>query len=148
MINKPWRLAHSLRVLREQLDHVAPERSLISDGSIGDARHARRNSDHNPWVTVPQKGILMGVVTAIDVTHDPAGGLDCTILANLLMHDPRVKYLIWKAKIWNPVVSQAWRRYKGVDPHNAHMHVSVMAEQRFFDDTKPWDLKGLNEIGA
>lgn len=143
MKNKPWRLAHSLRVLLEQLDDLAPERSKATDGSIGDAKHARRNSDHNPWVQVIQKGHPMGVVTALDITHDPAGGLDCTELANCLMHDNRVKYLIWKKQIWNPSISQAWRRYRGVNPHTVHMHVSVMSEPRFFDDTKAWPIESL-----
>ena len=138
--NEPWRLAYSLHKLREQLDEWAPERSKISDGSIGDARHQSRRSDHNPWVKVLHKGHVFGVVTAIDITHDPEGGCDCDVLASYLMRDSRVKYLIWKRRIWNPTVSQAWRRYKGADPHTEHMHVSVMSSQQFFDDKKPWPL--------
>jgi hypothetical protein len=143
MKNNPWRLAHSLRVLREQLDEIAPERSKESDGSIGDARHQSKRSDHNPWIKGIQNGHPMGIVSAIDITHDPEHGCDCSVLANLLMHDSRVKYLIFRKKIWNPSISQYWRRYSGVNPHVKHLHVSVMPEVKFFDDTKAWPLESL-----
>ena len=42
-----WRVARSLDVLLGQLNALAPERSKASDGSIGDAAHASRSSDHN-----------------------------------------------------------------------------------------------------
>lgn len=146
--NQPWRLAHSLRVLREQLDDAAPERSKISDGSIGDARHQSRRSDHNPWIKVVEKGHVMSVVSAIDITHDPEGGCDCRILANLLMADRRVKYLIFNRKIWNPTINQAWRRYKGANPHTEHLHVSVMPDFGFLDNTDPWPIDELAKYHA
>ena len=67
-----WRVAKSLLKLRDQINAHAPKRSKKSDGYIGDAAHASRSSDHNPWV----KDGKMGVVTAADFTHDPAGGFD------------------------------------------------------------------------
>lgn len=68
-----WRVASSLLVLRSQVDALWPGRRKDSDGTIGDANHALSDSDHNPWV----KDGLMGVVTAMDITHDPAKGCDC-----------------------------------------------------------------------
>jgi hypothetical protein len=62
------RIAKSLDVLRSQINKAHPNRSKVSDGWIGDTAHAARASDHNP-----NSG---GVVTALDLTHDPAHGFD------------------------------------------------------------------------
>ena len=62
-----WRVAQSLIRLRDQINLAAPTRSKASDGTIGDAAHATRDSDHNPWV---KEGAL-GIVTAMDITHAP-----------------------------------------------------------------------------
>ena len=67
-----WRVAKSLEHLRTQVNNAFPNRSKASDGTIGDISHQGRESDHNPWVV--DAGI--GVVTALDVTHDPAHGCD------------------------------------------------------------------------
>ena len=63
-----WRLARSLAVLRSQINDLSPNRSKISDGTIGNQEHASRVSDHNPNAA--------GVVTAMDITHDPQHGID------------------------------------------------------------------------
>ena len=56
-----WTLAHSLTVLLRQVNAQWPQRSRVSDGTIGDTEHASRPSDHNPN--------MRGVVTALDITH-------------------------------------------------------------------------------
>ena len=38
-----WRIAKSLDTLLAQLNALAPHRSKLSDGSIGDAAHATRD---------------------------------------------------------------------------------------------------------
>jgi hypothetical protein len=128
----PWRVASSLNVLLGQLNVLAPRRSKASDGSIGDADHASRDSDHNPWYGP-------GIVTARDFTHDPAGGLDCQWLANVLVanRDPRIKYIIWNRRIWQG----SWRAYSGTNPHTKHLHLSVVASPAN-DSTSPW--AGIN----
>ena len=68
-----WRVAESLLELREEIDAFAPDRSTEFDGTIGDEEHAGRKSDHNPSI---KDSNGTGVVSALDVTHDPAGGLD------------------------------------------------------------------------
>jgi len=136
---RPWRLATSLQRLRENVDALAPLRSKRSDGSIGDAAHASRDSDHNPWVNADGKG----VVTAIDITHDPANGCEAARLAESLRvaRDPRVKYVIWNRHIFSATVQPwQWRPYGGSNPHEHHMHISVQAEPERFDDTAEWQI--------
>jgi hypothetical protein len=124
-----WRVARSLDVLLAQLNALAPKRSKVSDGSIGDTSHQNRSSDHNPWYGP-------GIVTARDFTHDPAH-LNCHSLADRLVagRDPRIKYVIWNRRIWSP--GAGWRRYTGPNPHTSHLHLSVVASP-LCDDTKPW----------
>lgn len=74
-----WRVAKSLLILRDQINQYAPHRNKASDGTIGDEHHAHTNSDHNPQVLDGN----IGVVTAIDITHDPAQGV---MLRRLSMH--------------------------------------------------------------
>jgi len=134
---RPWRVAGALKRLRQEIDLLAPGRSKASDGSIGDAQHAASTSDHNPWVVADG----MGVVTAIDITHDPAQGCDCALLAERLRQarDPRIKYVIWNRRIFSSVRQPwVWRSYSGANPHAHHIHVSVSAQPALFDDALPW----------
>lgn len=131
-----WRLADSLIELRNQINMMWPARKRGSDGSIGDERHQSRSSDHNPWI---RQGSL-GVVTAIDVTHDPANGVNAPELCELLKLDHRVKYLIWNRRIWNHGVADSWRRYQGSNPHDKHFHISVHSSPVLFDDKAPWRI--------
>lgn len=135
-----WRVARSLDTLLGQLNAAAPRRSKASDGSIGDAAHASRDSDHNPWYGP-------GVVTARDYTHDPAGGLDCQWLAGALVasRDPRIKYVIYNRRICDSRPGSnpwAWMPYSGTNPHTKHLHLSVM-DNASCDDTRGWSLSGV-----
>ena len=139
-----WRLALALAQLREELDAAAPARSRASDGTIGDAAHASRDSDHNPWVT--DRGV--GVVTAIDLTDDDAHGADMAKLADHLLRkrDPRIKYLIHNARIASSYPTSStpawtWRPYSGVNAHRKHLHVSVQPEHALYDSRAGWDVK-------
>lgn len=134
-----WRVARSLDTLLGQVNVLAPLRSKASDGSVGDASHQTRDSDHNPWYGP-------GVVTARDYTHDPAGGLDCVSLANALVasRDPRIKYMIWNQRIIDSRPGNnpwAWVHYSGTNPHTKHLHLSVMPNASC-DDTRAWSLGG------
>lgn len=137
-----WRLAKSLEKLRAQVNQKWPARSRNSDGSIGDAKHASRASDHNPWV----KDGAMNIVTAIDITHDPKSGCDSYALAECWRRsrDPRIKYIISNGRIASQDKGWTWRKYTGSNPHNHHVHISVMAAKKFYDDVAEWPL----EIGA
>jgi lysozyme family protein len=139
----PWRAAKALLALKSQIDAACPGRATGYDGTIGDLRHQGSVSDHNPHVR--DDGI--GVVTAIDITHDPAHGCDAGRLAAALhdARDPRIKYIIWNRRIANasPIGAApawAWRTYTGASPHDHHCHISVKADKNFYDDTSPWPI--------
>ena len=125
--------------LREQCNLLWPQRSKANDGTIGDERHRSLKSDHNPN--------SQGIVTAIDITHDPRNGCDAEKLAEAIRasKDPRVKYLIWNRRIMSgegqSQPAWVWRSYHGGNPHTKHIHVSIRGYKKYWDDTSPWDLK-------
>jgi hypothetical protein len=129
-----WTLAGGLATLRREVDAAHPARSKASDGTLGDAAHAARESDHNP-----DSG---GVVRAWDCTSwvDPATGTDVAeTLAEFLRagKDPRVKYVIWRRRIFSDVDPWTWRPYDGANPHDHHVHISVRPHPTG-DDPSPW----------
>lgn len=134
-----WRVAKCLDQLLKQVNAAVPNRSKASDGSIGDAAHASRVSDHNPWVDDPHSSV--NVVTARDFTHDPAGGFNAYAFAESLKSakDPRVKYVISNRRIWSLARnSEGWRQYDGDNPHTKHTHVSCTSSYPLFDSVAPW----------
>lgn len=140
-----WRVAKSLLKLREQANKAWPNRATASDGTIGDAAHATRDSDHNPWV----RDGPMGVVTALDITHDPGDGADMNRLAEALRasRDPRVKYLIWNRRICRAYAKSsyaawAWAPYTGSNPHTHHLHISVQPTKSLYDSVRAWPMPG------
>ncbi|OBQ82367.1 MULTISPECIES: DNA/RNA non-specific endonuclease [Mesorhizobium] len=142
-----WRAANALLALRKQVDEAAPSRSKSSDGTIGDTRHCggpKSTSDHCPRVL--DNGVA--VVTAIDITHDPAHGCDAHAIAEAirLSKDSRVKYIISKSRIAASVpkggaAAWAWRPYKGSNKHEKHCHISVQPSPSLFDKTTAWTIK-------
>lgn len=135
-----WRVAKCLNQLLDQVDAEAPHRSIASDGSIGNAEHQTRESDHNPWVG-PVDGLM--IVTARDFTHDPAGGFDAYEFAEALKaaKDPRVKYVISNWRIWSLARDrEGWRKYAGPNGHTHHTHVSCTSSYPLFDRTTAWTI--------
>lgn len=139
-----WRVADSLKVYIAQIDAAAPGRARASDGTIGDAAHQAGTSDHNPRLIA---GLgATPVVTAADITHDPAHGCDCGVIAEQLRasRDPRIKYVIWSRRIFTSypvggVPAWTWRSYSGDNPHTKHSHLSVIGDTRA-DDPRPWAI--------
>lgn len=122
-------------MLRSQLDRKYANRSKLSDGWIGDTAHASRPSDHNPNA--------FGVVTALDITHDPAHGVDTWKLAEILRinRDPRIKYVISNGRIFSSAVSAwQWRPYTGANKHAHHVHISVMGDPALYDLASDWKI--------
>jgi len=133
-----FRVAKSLNTLLAQVDARAPNRDKSSDGTIGDQHHQARNSDHNPNAA--------GVVTAMDITNDPAHGADSGAIAEMLRlaRDPRIKYVISNRRIFSSQKSPwQWRPYTGINAHTKHVHISVSADPALYDATDPWTLENL-----
>jgi murein L,D-transpeptidase YcbB/YkuD len=131
-----WRNAKSILKLRDQINAAAPRRDKSADGTIGDAAHASRSSDHNPWV----KDGGQGVVRAIDITHDLDDGVDAGAIAEAIRAsgDQRVDYIISNNRIANS--GKPWRKYDGKNPHTMHFHVSVDTSKALYDDTRDWQI--------
>lgn len=117
-----------------------PDRNRRSDGTIGDTAHQGRKSDHNPNSA--------GVVTAFDITHDPASGASMHTLTEWLRlsQDRRIKYVIWNRRLFSSYSTASrqpwqWGPYTGsTNPHTTHAHVSVSADHRLYDDMSSWQL--------
>ncbi|MDQ6788651.1 MAG: hypothetical protein M3033_17750 [Acidobacteriota bacterium] len=140
---RPWRVAKSLLTLRDQLNQRYPNRDKSSDGTIGDAAHASRNSDHNPWIIDGANG----VVSAMDITNDPASGCSAETLAEAIRaaRDGRIKYIIWNRRICNSSsiggsAGWVWRAYTGTNGHTHHIHISVKSDKADYDSTAPWAI--------
>lgn len=117
--------APACKAALQQASSLWPKRLRLSDGILPSRAHTTNNptSDHE-------------LGNAFDLTHDPAHGVDCDVLADRVIFDPRVKYVIWNRRIYNAAVAPRWREYSGTNPHTKHMHVSIHASAR--DDTSPW----------
>ena len=103
-----------------------PKRKKLSDGLLPSLAHQLQspNSDHNTGL-------------AVDLTHDPDNGVDCGVIFEKLKEDQRVKYLIFKGKIWSKDKAKLGnRKYTGSNPHNKHLHISINDDSA--NDTSPW----------
>lgn len=139
-----WVPDRSLPVLFGQVNAAAPNRRKDSDGMLGDAAHAARESDHNPE-SPPPPGNPDDQVDAGDVTHDPAHGADMGVVSEEIRksRDRRVRYVIFNRRIFygydRPgLPAFTWAAYSGSDPHTGHMHVSV--NDIHHDETQLWAI--------
>ena len=112
----------AVAVLR-QATALVPNRMKASDGLLPSAAHLKQspNSDHNSGL-------------AVDLTHDPARGIDCREIFEQLKADKRVDYLIFNSRIWS--ARNGERDYHGVSRHEKHLHISIKADCA--KDTSPW----------
>ena len=129
-----WHLAPSLAQLRREINARWPGRDKSTDGTIGDAAHSSRVSDHNPNARRS--------VNAIDIDED---GIDAWGLVDLAITDPRVNYVIYERKIWQRKHGFKPRPYSGINAHTKHIHVSIIQSAWAEQDTDPW---GVARIGA
>lgn len=126
----PGTPAPAILALRDAVNKQWPSRGKASDGIMGDAAHQARQSDHNDG-------------NAIDFTHDPVSGPNLANLAEVLLKDPRIAYVIWNDRIQSRTIQPGtWRPYcNGKDscnPHTRHMHVSIEPKAR--GDVHGWDV--------
>lgn len=137
-----YREAKSTAVLLATVNKLAPGRSKASDGWIGDAAHASRTSDHNPWIK-DARGV--GVVRARDFTVSAQvnGPALAESLAQLLGKHPAMgagAYVIHNRRIISTNrLREGWRAYTGANPHTKHVHVSVGL--RGYDSRTPWPVR-------
>jgi hypothetical protein len=111
--------------LREQFDDIY-DRDRRSDGWLSDYRHSLTVSDHNPDAKT-------GIVRAIDVDRDVVKGGKPDLMPDIANQlrlyakadkSKRLAYLIFNGKIASPRMGWRWRKYRGVNPHNTHLHIS------------------------
>jgi hypothetical protein len=115
----------AISVLR-QATALKPMRKKASDGLLPSAAHIKQSptSDHNTGY-------------AVDLTHDPESGVDCSDIFEKLKEDKRVNYLIFNKKIWSKDKARLGNRpYTGSNPHTKHLHISI--NNGHGDDTSPW----------
>ena len=130
----------AVAVLR-QATALRPKRKKISDGLLPSAAHMKQSptSDHNTGY-------------AVDLTHDPESGVDCSDIFEKLKEDKRVNYLIFNKKIWSKDKARLGNRpYTGSNAHTKHLHISI--NNGCGDDTSPWfwwmnSPKPVNQILA
>lgn len=131
------RLAYALAQLRTQINQAHPGRNKASDGWIGDDAHAKTKSEHNPNAA--------GVVCAIDITHDPANGVDGNKLAADAIAEMDRRgisgYVIFNRRIRSTLLMRGvWRTYTLANPHTTHVHISYI---NGYDNRAPWSLPRL-----
>jgi hypothetical protein len=109
--------------LREQFDDCYGDRTRSSDGWLGDSRHAARKSDHNPDGE--------GWVRAIDISRNLSGKSEPDLMPDvadqlriLAKTDRRISYIIFDGKIASSKSFWRFRKYKGINQHRTHIHIS------------------------
>ena len=130
MTIKPY-LCKAGRQLREQIDDSFLDRDRASDGWVASSHHLARSpvSDHNPDPT-------SGVVRAIDIDADLSKqkGLSVYLADQIRLagkRDRRLSYVIHRG--WIASIKSKWefKKYKGINPHDHHIHISFT---KFGDD--------------
>ena len=107
--------------LRDQVDTWFPDRRTASDGWLGDSRHSARKSHHNPDE--------FGWVRAVDIDSrlESSESLAPYLADQIRIaakSDPRISYVIYNGRICSKILNWRWRKYKGINPHKRHIHIS------------------------
>jgi hypothetical protein len=122
---KPY-LSKAADTLRDQVNDTFVDRSRKADGWIGDLKHQSRKSDHNPRPS--------GEVCAIDIDAGLSDeqGISHALADQLRLtakKDKRISYIIHAGKICSARSLWRWVKYRGINPHHKHIHVSFKANQ-------------------
>ena len=122
---KPW-LSKAAETLRNQINGAFVGRSRKSDGWIGDNKHASRKSDHNPRSN--------GEVCAIDIDAGLSDqqGISYDLadqIRQAAKKDKRFLYVIYAGKIASAKSLWKFRKYRGLNPHHSHIHISFKPNQ-------------------
>jgi hypothetical protein len=122
---KPY-LSKAANTLRDQVNDTFVDRSRKADGWIGDLKHQSRKSDHNPRPS--------GEVCAIDIDAGLSNeqGISHALADQLRLtakKDKRISYIIHAGKICSGKSLWRWVKYRGINPHHKHIHVSFKPNQ-------------------
>ncbi len=122
---KPY-LSKADDTLRDQINLAFVGRSRKFDGWIGDSKHAVRKSDHNPRPDgeVCAIDIDAGLSEEQGISYDLADQLRLTA-----KKDKRISYIIHAGKIASAKSLWKFRKYRGINPHHKHIHISFKPNQ-------------------
>lgn len=137
-----WRNCQASLTFAAGVNARWPGRDRTSDGTIGNAEHATRDSDHNAWVIVAGVGVVRARDTDVD-------GIDAAWCVEELRKlgaagDPRLTgggYAIYNRRITKPDWS-GWAVYTGANAHDHHFHLSYSRNAAGFDSPAPWAFLG------
>jgi hypothetical protein len=120
---KPY-LSKAAETLRDQINETWLDRDKRSDGWIGDSKHALRTtkSDHNPR---PDTGEVCAL--DIDAGLSDEKGISHALADQLRLtakKDKRISYIIYAGKICSAKSLWRWVKYRGINPHHSHLHIS------------------------
>ena len=118
---KPWLCAAGVQ-LRDQVDTWFQDRCTKSpEGWLGDSRHSARKSDHNPDTDGCVRGLDINSRLESSDSLAPYLADQIRIAAK---SDPRLSYVIYNGRICSKILNWKWRKYKGINPHKRHIHIS------------------------
>lgn len=122
---KPY-LSKAADTLRDQINDAFVDRSRKADGWIGDLKHQSRKSNHNPRFD--------GEVCAIDIDAGLSDqqGISYDLADQLRLaakKDKRISYIIHAGKICSAKSLWRWVKYRGINPHHKHIHISFKPNQ-------------------
>ena len=122
---KPF-LSKAADTLRDQINDAFVDRSRKADGWIGDLKHQSRKSDHNPRPNgeVCALDIDAGLSDEQGISHALADQLRLTA-----KKDKRISYIIHAGKICSGKSLWRWVKYRGINPHHKHIHISFKPNQ-------------------
>jgi len=123
---KPY-LSKAADTLRDQINHAFVDRSRKADGWIGDLKHQSRKSDHNPRPS--------GEVCAIDIDAGLSNeqGISHALADQIRLaakKDKRISYIIHAGKIASAKSFWKFIKYRGINPHHKHIHISFKPNQK------------------
>lgn len=129
------KLSKSVVQLREQADDAYPNRKRHSDGTIGDAKHAARKSDHNPD---PDSGYVRAIDLDADFNEQASTAAYIADQIRIAARtDKRIAYVIFDRKIASARSLWRWKKYTGINPHIKHIHISFTkagdTDSKFFN---------------
>lgn len=139
--------------LRTDVNNVCPARDRASDGWIGDRAHQENVSDHNDDEVgrVPIRDAdAKHEVHALDLDADlRTPGLTMEMVVQHIVTrcrsgaERRLRYVIFKRRIWE--ASNGWRQraYGGDNPHTEHAHFSASYDSWHEANTASWRLEDI-----